>query len=144
MKVLLAILLVSGILISGCVTNPLKQVAVVKVNITFIEKQDFAEVQNVTFTQGTVDYAGRPKRSKAAEFPAIAGRVMIYQNNESIIMPWETVQYTGNGTYRLNLGFSDKIQPRFNDPIHISIVVLNSTGKQIGSHVTNTKWEYEN
>jgi hypothetical protein len=141
MKILFAIFLVTGILISGCITNPLKQVSVVKVNVTFVEKEGIVEAENITFTQGNVDYAGRPQMTKAKEFPAIAGRVMIAKGNESIIMPWENVPYKGNGTYNFNLGFLEEAQPKFNDTIHISIVVLDSKGNKIGYVIDYTIWE---
>ena len=141
MKLLLLLLILSGIMISGCIGNPTKQVPVVHVNITFVEKQGFAQVQNYKIIQGTVSYLGRPQKTQAESFPAITARTMIVKEKDSIIGPWETLSYKGNGTYSFNIGFKDDNYPVPDDKIHISIMVVNKKGERIGYFIEDMIWE---
>jgi len=141
MKLILVLFFLTGIIISGCIGNPTKQVPVVHVNITFVEKQGFAEVENYKITQDTVNYLGRPKTTQAESFPAITARTMIVKGNNSTIGPWETLSYKGNGTYSFNIGFKDDSYPVPDDKIHISIMVVDKKGERIGYFIQDIIWE---
>ncbi len=139
-KMLIVLLILSGIIISGCVSNPFKQVPVVMVNITFAENaQGIAEVKNYTLTQGTVIYLNRPRKEVADSFPAIGARTIIPKY--SIIGPWEMVTYHGSGTYSFNIGFDEKHYPVTNDTVHVSIIVVNAKGQWIGNLEKIIKWK---
>lgn len=129
------------ILISGCIENPFKEVPVVKVSITFLEKEGIAEAENYTLIQGYVTYFNRPRLTVAEKFPAIAGRTTISKGKNSTIGPWETLAYNGNGTYSFNLGFRENHYPTYNDIIHISIMVVDEKGKKIGYIVDDIIWK---
>lgn len=145
MRKSILLLLLFGVILSGCVQNPLKQVPVMKVNITFVEKMGYVVPENYTITQGMVDYAARPKNTIAKSFPAIAGRTMVVKNNTNATMestsPWEAIEYNGNGTYLFNIGFDEEYYPDPKDYVHISIMVVNKTGKRIGYVVVDKIWE---
>lgn len=141
MKLILALFFLSGIIISGCIGNPTKQVPVVHVNITFVQKQGFAEVENYKITQDTVNYLGRPKTTQAESFPAITARTMIVKGKNSVIGPWETLSYKGNGTYSFNIGFKDDNYPVPDDKVHISIMVVDKKGERIGYFIQDMIWE---
>jgi len=141
MKLILVLFFLSVIIVSGCVGNPTKQVPVVHVNITFVEKQGFAEVENYKITQETVNYLGRPKTTQAESFPAITARTMIVKDKNSVIGPWETLSYKGNGTYSFNIGFKEDNYPVPEDKIHISIMVVDKKGERIGYFIEDMIWE---
>ncbi len=141
MKLIIFLLVFSGLVISGCIENPAKQVPVVKVNITFVEKQGIVEAAKYTLTQGTVPYFNRPQSTQAESFPAIGARTTIAKGINSTIGPWEMVQYMGNGTYSFNIGFDEKNYPAANDTVHISIIVVDKDGNRIGYVVDNIIWK---
>ncbi len=139
-KIIIVLLILSGIIISGCIANPLRQVPVVKVNITFAEdKQGIAQVVNYTLTQGTVNYLSRPRQTVADSFPAIGSRMIIPKY--SSIGPWEMVPYKGSGTYSYNIGFDEKHYPVTNDTVHVSIIVVNANAGRIGNLEEIIKWK---
>ena len=146
MRQLIILVLFLGIIVSGCVQNPLKQVPVVKANITFVEEQGKFIAKNYTLTQGTVDYAGRPRTTRAESFPAITGGTLVIKNNTKndtmeTLSPWENLPFKGNGTYIFNIGFNEKYYPETNDIVFISIIVTDKNGKRIGYLKENKKWE---
>lgn len=145
MRSIIVIFLFLGIIISGCIQNPVKQVPVVKVNITLTEKQGKFYSDNYTMTQGKVDYAGRPKNTLVKSFPAISSRTMVVRNNTNGTMdangPWENLPFKGNGTYNFNIGFNENYYPDPGDLIHISIIISNEKAKRIGYIVENKVWE---
>ena len=141
MKLILVLFFLSVIIVSGCLGNPTKQVPVVHVNITFVEIQGFAEVENYKITQDTVNYLGRPKTTQAESFPAITARTMIVKDKNSVIGPWETLSYKGNGTYSFNIGFKEDNYPVPEDKIHISIMVVDKKGERIGYFIEDMIWE---
>ncbi|MBU4220575.1 MAG: hypothetical protein KKA10_02965 [Euryarchaeota archaeon] len=127
-------------MISGCI-NPAGQVPIVKVNITFIEKEGIAEAENYTITQGTVRYIARPRSTMAESFPAIAARATIMKGKNSSIGPWEALPYKGSGAYSFNLGFHDDHYPAPNNLVHISIMVVDKEGERIGYVTENIIWK---
>ncbi len=140
MKIVIILLLALGIMMSGCMSNPAKQVPIVKVNITFVEKQGTVEPEHYTLIQGTTAYISRP-RTTAQPFPAISARATILKGDNSSIGPWEMIPYTGNGTYSFNLGFRDDQYPQTNDTVHISIIVIDKAANNIGYVVKDIRWE---
>jgi len=141
MKLILGLFFISGIIISGCIGNPTTEVPVVHVNITFMEKKGFAEVEKYNITQDTINYLGRPRTTQAESFPAIAARTMILKEKNSIIGPWETLSYKGNGTYSFNIGFEEDNYPVIDDKIHISIMVVDKKGERIGYFIKDIIWK---
>jgi len=141
MKLILVLFFFAAIIISGCVENPAKQVPVVHVNITFVEKQGFAEVKSYKLTQDTVNYLSRPKTTQAESFPAISARMMIVKGNNSTIGPWETLSYKGNGTYSFNIGFVNDNYPVLKDKVTIFIYVWDKKGERIGYFIQDMTWE---
>ncbi|NJD51804.1 MAG: hypothetical protein FIB07_02950 [Candidatus Methanoperedens sp.] len=144
MKTKIILLFLLGIVASGCIENPLKQVPVLKVNISFVEKGDYVVPENLTFTQGMVDYAARPRNTIAQAFPAISGRTLVVRNGTKASMnatgPWEVLPYKGNGTYTFNIGFDEEYYPQVNDSVHISIIVVDEKGRRIGYVVEDMIW----
>jgi hypothetical protein len=140
-KILMILLILPVILFSGCITNPAKQVPVVKANIAFVENQGIVVAQNYTLTQGTVAYLNRPRNTEADSFPAIGARTMISKGPNSTIGPWEMLTYRGNGTYSFNIGFQDDHYPVSGDIVHISIIVVDKDGTRIGYVVENIIWK---
>lgn len=141
MKLILALFFLSGIIISGCIGNPTKEVPVVHVNITLVEKNGNVEVENYKLTQGMVNYLSRPKATQAESFPAITARTMIVKGMNSTIGPWETLPYKGNGTYSFNIGFKEDNYPVLDDKVHISImIVVDTKGKQISYFAQDMIW----
>lgn len=134
------LLIFSGTLISGCIDNPMKEVPVVKVNITFAEKEGFVEAVEYDFSPGSVNFLNRPKRDEAP-FPAIAARTMIAKGQNSSIGQWETLPYTGQGTYSFNIGFLEKKYPVPDDIVHISIYVVDIKGDRIGFFKNDIIWK---
>lgn len=142
MKFIFIFLILSGIIFSGCVGNPTKQVPVVHVNITLVEKDGNVEVENYKLTQDMVNYLSRPRTTQAESFPAITARTMIVKGKNSTIGPWETLPYKGNGTYSFNIGFKEDNYPVIDDTVHISImIVADSKGKQISYFGQDMIWE---
>ena len=131
MKIAIILFILSGIIISGCIGNPLSEVPVVKVNITFMEKQGNLDVANYTFDQGSLNYLQRPQRTQAP-FPAIGARTTILKGKNSTIGPWEMTPFNGAGTYSFSVGFDEKHYPNINDTVHVSIYLTDvnkSSGK---------------
>jgi hypothetical protein len=134
--------------ISGCI-NPMKQVPVMKINITFAEKEGIVETVAHSFTQGNVSYIDRPRKTQADSFPAILGRETLVKNNTgdhtnpggTIIGPWETLPYKGSSSYSFNIGFNEGNYPESGDTVHISIIVVDNTGQRIGYFIEDTIWE---
>lgn len=135
----LGLLLVASVTISGCVK--VSQVPIIKVNVTFAENESVAEVQNYTLTPGNIEFFNRPKSIQAKSFPAIAGRVTFLEGNHTVIGPWETLPYNGNGTYTFNIGFSESRHPNVNEMVHISIMVVDKNGDRIGYFIKDIKWQ---
>jgi hypothetical protein len=141
-KTVTIFLLISGIILSGCI-NPLREVPVVKANVILVENnsQGTVDAESYTFTQGNVSYFNRPKKTQADSFPAIAGRIMIAKGNKSVIGPWEMLNYSGNGNYSFIMGFRENEYPVAGDTIHVSIMVVDKDGSRIGYIVDNIKWK---
>lgn len=142
--ILLVILFLIGILVSGCVNNPFKQVPVVKVNITLAEKGGHVEAVNQSFTPAFVDYGARPRSPVVKSFPAIIARdVLVPKNDEknSTIGQWETLGYKGNGTYSFKLGFPDGYCPQYNDTVFVTIMINGANGERIGFVAQNIIWD---
>jgi hypothetical protein len=146
------ILLIFSILIttflSGCI-NPMRQVPVMKINITYTEKEGIVGADAHSFTQDNISYIDRPRRTQAESFPAILGRTTIVKKiasdnvrfNGTIVGPWETLPYKGNGSYSFYIGFDEGNYPESGDTIHISIIVVDKTGQRIGYVVEDTTWK---
>lgn len=141
MKSILMLFLISGMIISGCIGNSTKQVPVVHVNMTLVEKDGYVEVENYKLTQEMVNYLSRPRTTQAESFPAITARTMIVKGKNSSIGPWETLPYKGNGAYSFNIGFKEDKYPVLNDTVHISIMIVDIKGGQIGYFVQDMIWE---
>jgi len=136
-NILLLLILIIG---TGCV-NPIKEVPVIKVNISLVEREGIVDIFSEKFTQDNVSYINRPKNTQADSFPAIATRTMITKGNDSIIGQWEMVQYTGSGNYSFNIGFHENHYPVRGDKIHISVIVVDKNGERIGYLVKDIKWK---
>jgi hypothetical protein len=65
----------------------------------------------------------------------------MFDGKNTVIGPWETLPYKGNGTYTFNIGFDAKRYPKTNDMVHITIMVVDSKGERIGYIIKDTKWE---
>lgn len=145
MKATIIFLFLLGIIVSGCIENPLKQVPVVKVNITFVEKAGYMDVENFTFTQKTVDYAARPRDTRAETFPTISARTLMMKNNTNASVeangPWANIPFKGQGTYSFTMGINEKFYPDPGDVVHISIIVVDEKGRRIGYLVRDMGWE---
>lgn len=145
-------LLIFSILIttflSGCI-NPMRQVPVMKINITYTEREGIVEADAHSFTQDNVSYLDRPKRTQAESFPAIIGRATTVKKiasdnaafNGTTVGPWEALPYKGNGSYSFYVGFTDGNYPESGDTIHISVMVVDKTGQRIGYIVEDTTWK---
>ena len=140
-KSILMLFFLSGMIISGCIGNSTKQVPVVHVNITLVEKDGYVEVENYKLTQEMVNYLSRPRTTQAESFPAITARTMIVKGKNSSIGPWETLPYKGNGAYSFNIGFKEDKYPVLNDTVHISIMIVDKKGGQIGYFVQDMIWK---
>jgi len=140
MKSVIILCLIFGIMLSGCIANPAKQVPVVNVSITLVEKQGIVEVENYRLSQGTVNYLSRPKATQAESFPAITARTMITKGKNSTIGPWETLPYKGNGTYSFNIGFKEDNYPSLNDSVDIYIMIVDKNGGRIGYFTQDLTW----
>ena len=134
--------------ISGCI-NPMEKVPVMKINITFTERQGIVESDSYSFTQDSVSYLNRPQRTQAQSFPAVIGRATVVKKvikadakfNGTVIGPWETVTYKGNGSYSFYVGFYDGGYPESGDTVHVSVMVVDSTGQRIGYITADTTWK---
>jgi len=99
MKILIIILILMGVMFTGCLTNPTKEVPIVKVNISFKENNSIVEATNYTLDRGTVSYLNRPMATQAKNFPSIGARTTIMKGKNSTFGPWEMVPYTGDGSW---------------------------------------------
>ncbi len=134
--VFLCALSIAGILILG--SNMYKDVPVIKVSMSLVEKQDgTVEVQNYTLVQDNVNYINRPKRINAKSFPAISGRIFVNKR----IGSWESISYNGTGNYTTSIAFPKDYVPKFGDPMHITIMVVDKDGTKIGYLTENIKWK---
>ncbi len=146
MKTAIILVFLSGIIISGCIGNPVSEVPIVKVNVTYVEKDgQFQADPNFTVEQGTVNYLQRPRMTQAP-FPAIGARATILRGKNSTIGPWEMTPFNGSGTYGFNVGFDEKHYPQTNDTVHVSIYLtdINKTtgkGETIGLVNRNIIWK---
>jgi hypothetical protein len=140
MKIFFIIFLLLGIIISGCLSNPTKQVQVIHANITLVEKQGLVEVEDYRLIQGTVNYLNRPKSTQPEAFPAISARAVILKGENSTIGPWENLPYKGNGTYSFDIGF-EEVYPAAGDKINIYIYVWDKDGGRIGYLTQDIVWQ---
>ncbi len=123
---------------SGCINT---NVPVIKVDITFVEKEGIVEAKNYTLTPANVSYIARPKKNYAESFPAIAGRATIFNGKDTIIGPWETLPYKGSDIYKFNIGFDEGRYPKTNNKVHVTIMVVDKNGDRIGYVVDDIKWK---
>lgn len=143
MKKIIMLLVFIGIMISGCIENPLKEVPVVKVKVIIMEKEGNFVIDNFTAEQGTVNSINRPKRTQASSFPSIGTRALLTRGNKSTLGRWEMVPFNSAGTYSFNVGFLEENYPVTNDSIHLSIYLagINKvTGK--GETIGYTTWDF--
>lgn len=136
-KVIILLIIAASILISGCINT---DVPVIKVNITFVEKEGIVDADHYTLTPENVSYIARPKKNYAESFPAIAGRTTIFDGKDTVTGPWETLPYKGNGVYTFNIGFDERGYPKINDMVHITIMVVDKNGERIGYVVEDIRW----
>jgi len=141
MNKMLILLILFVIIVSGCLSNPFKQVPVVKVNITYVETGGKVAVENLTVTQGTVDYAARPQVTQARSFPAIGARIVTSKGKNSSIGPWEMVLYKGNGTYSFNVGFKEGAEISNNDNVSVYIYLLDKKGDRLSLVTRDIVWK---
>jgi hypothetical protein len=144
MKSTIGILFLIGILVSGCINNPLEQVPVMKVNLTLVEKGGHVEAVNQSYTPTYVDYAARPQNPVVKSFPAIISQgVLVPQNDKknSTIGQRETLGYNGNGTYSFKVGFREGHYPKFNDTVFITIMINGANAERIGFVAQNILWD---
>lgn len=136
-KFIILLTFVISIMISGCINA---DVPIIKVNMTFVEKEGIVEADHYTLTPENISYIARPKKNYADSFPAIAGRTTIFDSKDTIIGPWETLPYKGSGTYTFNIGFDERRYPKINDMVHVTIMVVDKNGDRIGYVVEDIKW----
>jgi hypothetical protein len=144
MKSKIVILFLIGILVSGCINNPFKQVPIVRVNITLAEKGGHVVAINQSFTPDFVDYGARPRSPVVKSFPAIVSRVVLVpkiDEKNSTIGQWETLGYNGNGTYSFKVGFLDGYYPQHNDTVFVTIMINGAKGERIGFVAKNIIWD---
>ncbi len=137
-KVIILLVIAASILISGCINT---DVPIIKVNITFVEREGIVEADHYTLTQENISYIARPKKNYAESFPAIAGRTTMFHGKDTVIGPWETLPYKGSGVYTFNLGFDERGYPKVNDMVHITIMVVDKNGDRIGYVIEDIKWK---
>lgn len=135
----ISIIMIFGIIISGCVGT--KDVPVIKVNVTLVERNGIVEEDNITFTQENVSYNNRPQKTQADSFPAIGARTTILKGKDSIIGPWEMLPYKGSGNYSFNIGFRENHYPIRDESIHISIMIVDKDGERIGYIIKDIAWK---
>jgi len=140
MKIAAVLLILFGLVISGCITNPTEDVPVGKVNITFVEEGGRVVAANYTLTQGTVAYINRPRHTRAESLPTIGAMTMIVRGKNSTIGPWEAVPFKGNGTYSFNVGFPDNMYPVPNDTVRVIIIVAKGR-EPLFDGAYNIKWK---
>lgn len=128
-----------SIMISGCIGA--KDVPIIKVNATLVERDGIVEAENIIFTQENVSYLNRPQKTHADSFPAIGARTTILKGKDSIIGPWEMVSYKGSGNYSFNIGFRENYYPTQNESIHISIMIVDKKGERIGYIIKDIVWK---
>jgi len=144
MKSKIVIIFLIGILVSGCINNPFKQVPIVRVNITLAEKGGHVEAVNQSFIPDFVDYGARPRNTVVKSFPAIVSRVVLVPKNDtknSTIGQWETLGYNGNGTYSFKVGFLEGYYPQYNDTVFVTIMINGAKGERIGFVAKNIIWD---
>ncbi len=141
MKISIILCLFVALMISGCMENPLKEVPVVMVNITFSEKDGTVIAENYDLKQASVNYLNRPTHTQAESFPAISARTSLLKDKNSSIGPWEMIPFKGNGTYSFNIGFKENRYPAPNDTVHVSIIVVDEKGERIGYVIDNLVWK---
>lgn len=137
-KVIILLIIATSILISGCINV---DVPIIKVNITFVEREGIVEADHYTLTPENISYIARPKKNYAESFPAIAGRTTMFHGKDTVIGPWETLPYKGSGVYTFNLGFDERGYPKANDMVHVTIMVVDKNGDRIGYVIENIKWK---
>lgn len=140
MKIVIILLFLFGIMFSGCLSNPMEEVPVLKVNLTLIERQGEVLAENFSLTQGTVNILQKP-HSVQASFPSISGRTMIRKEKGLVVGSWENVPYNGNGTYSFNIGFKEENYPVFNDTVTVSIYIINKKAERIGFFGNSLIWK---
>src|SRR3989338_6448954 len=59
------------IFLNGCV-NPAKDVPIIKVNVTYSEREGIVEASTYSFVQDNVSYINRPKKTVADSFPSLS------------------------------------------------------------------------
>lgn len=138
---LFIIILIFGISISGCLSEKIKQVPVLKVNVTLVEKEGIIDAENISITQGSVNIFDRPKNVIANSLPAISARATISKGINSTIGPWENIPYNGVGGYSFNIGFDENNLPKKDDTIHVSIYVIDKNKDRIGMIIRNIVWQ---
>lgn len=137
-KFIILLIVAVSILISGCINV---DVPVIKVDITFVEKEGIVEAGQYTMIPENISYLARPKKNYADSFPAIAGRTTIFDGKDTVIGPWETLSYNGSGAYKFNIGFDERHYPKINDIVHVTIMVVDKNGDRIGYVIENIKWK---
>ena len=137
-KIIVILFIMVSILLSGCIYA---DVPVIKVNITFIEKEGIVEASNYTLITENISYIARPKKIYADSFPAIAGRTTIFDGKDTVMGPWETLPYKGSGIYTFNIGFDERRYPKINESVHVTIMVVDKNGDRIGYVVEDMKWK---
>src|SRR3989304_5203182 len=111
--ILMISIILFTIFLNGCV-NPAKDVPIIKVNVTYSEREGIVEADTYSFVQDNVSYINRPKK---------------------------TVAYKGDGSYSFDLGFHEGNYPEPGDQVHISIIVVDNKGERIGYIVADTIWK---
>lgn len=137
---MILVLFIFAMLLISLGASTLFTVPVIKANVTFVEKDGIVQATNYSFVEGKVSYFNRPNKGVAESLPAIFGRVTIGTGVKAVIGPWETLPYTGNGTYQLSFGFREGRTPTVDTPVHISILVADKDGERIGYLVSDMKW----
>ncbi len=113
-----------------------KEVPILNVQAEVTVADDKPSLKIVTLEQDMVPPSRSPKGSDI--FPAVAARAII---NSSKLSYWPAVDYHGNGTYDLVIGFHPDALPKEGDMVKVVVTVVDERGQQMATDTEVLLWE---
>ena len=110
----------------------LEDVPVIDVTAVINVTDGSSEIKNVTLEQQLVNPLKAPGGNSNAGFPGVEAKAMVLtERGWAKLSYWAAVDYRGDGTYHLVIGFPKDARPEQGDMVKVIVGVVDETGKPL-------------
>ncbi|HID20567.1 MAG TPA: hypothetical protein EYP28_06505 [Methanophagales archaeon] len=135
--VVIFVLIIIGLLASGIMVT--EEVPIIKVKAEVTVTDDKPTIKIVSVEQDAVNPLKSPRGNSAEGFPGVDALAIVNNRHMSY---WAAVDYHGNGTYDLVIGFHRDVIPKQGDTVKVIASVVDKRGNSLAKNIKVIKsWE---